>query len=176
MNGYPSDASATTGSGDSAKPVVTCLIAIKGHEPATSLGSIVDLLTPDVKITLVHVIDDRAAQEVSFGREGYLLRRGLRTERVEAMLQADEAAAAGMFVRTKTLLRPGQEDGVQTALLRGVPERELVRLAGEIQANVVIVFGRNDPGPKSIGKVARFVIDHVTCTAIVIREPAARSR
>lgn len=146
-----------------------CLIAINGHERDDAFTSLRIVLSHS-QIALVHVIDDRAAYEVRQSRQGYLLHRGLRPDRQEAMARADETAAAAAFARTKSLLGTPTDDDVGTVLLHGNPEREVVREARERAADLVVVFGRGgDPGPKSIGKVARFIIDHVPCTILLVR-------
>jgi nucleotide-binding universal stress UspA family protein len=60
----------------------------------------------------------------------------------------------------------------------GRPEREIVKLAAEWRADVVIVcsraaYRRNEEiGPKSVGHVARFVVDHAPCPVLLLRPMA----
>jgi nucleotide-binding universal stress UspA family protein len=117
----------------------------------------------------VHVIDDRAADEVKRSREGYILHRQLQKHQVSSMQRADEAGAAGILERATTTLGRGDQGAVERRVLRGHPEREVVQLARDDGVDVVIVFGRRHHGPKSIGKAARFIVDHVPCTVMVVR-------
>jgi len=57
---------------------------------------------------------------------------------------------------------------------QGRPEREIVNTAAEWQADLVIICpraesGRHRIGPKSVGRVARFVLDHAPGPAVCPR-------
>lgn len=64
-----------------------------------------------------------------------------------------------------------------TEMLRrtGRPEREIVQTSLEWRADVVIICSRTDyegvphMGPKSVGHVARFVLDHAPCPVLLVR-------
>src|ERR1700745_4338766 len=64
---------------------------------------------------------------------------------------------------------------------QGRPEREIVNTAAEWQADLVIVCpraeyaGRHTIGPKSVGHVARFGVDHAPCPVLLVR-PSAREQ
>ncbi len=148
---------------------VRCLLAIKGNETESALQSVGHVLPSNSRITLVHVIDDRAADEVKASREGYILHRQLRKQQVSSMQRADEAGAAGILDRATADLGRGDQEGIERRVLRGHPEREVVQLAQDASFDVVIVFGRRHHGPKSIGKAGRFIVDHVPCTVMVVR-------
>ena len=61
----------------------------------------------------------------------------------------------------------------------GRPELEIVNLAAEWRADLVVVCSRaayqkrREIGPKSVGHVARFVLDHAPCPVLLLR-PLAR--
>jgi len=59
---------------------------------------------------------------------------------------------------------------VQTHLLEGSPKHEIhaVLESERVDALVVFVHGP-DVGPKSIGKEARFLIDHARCAVVVVK-------
>jgi nucleotide-binding universal stress UspA family protein len=69
--------------------------------------------------------------------------------------------------------------GAETLQRQGRPEREIVNTAAEWQADLVIICpraeygGRHSIGPKSVGHVARFVLDHSPCPVLLVR-PLAR--
>lgn len=58
---------------------------------------------------------------------------------------------------------------------QGRPEREIVNVAAEWQADLVIICscpeygGMHALGPRSVGHVARFVLDHAPCPVLMIR-------
>jgi len=63
----------------------------------------------------------------------------------------------------------------------GRPELEIVDLAAEWRADLVLVCSRaadqaeHDIGPKSVGHVARFVLDHAPCPVLLLR-PLTKER
>jgi nucleotide-binding universal stress UspA family protein len=69
--------------------------------------------------------------------------------------------------------------GAETLQKQGRPEREIVNTAAEWHADLVIICpraeygGRHVIGPKSVGHVARFVLDHAPCPVLLVR-PLAR--
>ncbi|GCE50234.1 nucleotide-binding universal stress UspA family protein [Thermosporothrix hazakensis] len=66
-------------------------------------------------------------------------------------------------------------DGAEKIERTGRPEREIVRVAQEWQADIVVLCSRGSletaspPGPKSVGHVARFVLDHAPCPVLLLR-------
>jgi nucleotide-binding universal stress UspA family protein len=69
----------------------------------------------------------------------------------------------------------------ETLQRQGRPEREIVNCAAEWNADLIIICHRsqygNKPaiGPKSVGHVARFVLDHAPCPVLLAR-PIAREQ
>jgi nucleotide-binding universal stress UspA family protein len=59
----------------------------------------------------------------------------------------------------------------------GWPEREIIQCAFEWNADLIIIcsrsaaFGGPALGPKSVGHVARFVLDHAPCPVLLVRLP-----
>jgi len=89
------------------------------------------------------------------------------------MRQAENAAADDILNEGLRYL-PGAE-----ALQReGRPKREIVNLAAEWQADLVILCpraeygGKTTIGPRSVGHVARFVLDHAPCPVLLVRSLA----
>jgi nucleotide-binding universal stress UspA family protein len=149
------------------------LIAVKGREPEEYFTQLVTLLPPGALITLVHVIDERAHSEVIASRESYLFHRHLPKEREALLLEAEEQAAQRILAHAETALIKAGLTTLQAAKVttRGKPEHEIVRLVEEAQIDLVAVCARRsgEVGPKSIGKVARFIIDHVRASALLVR-------
>jgi nucleotide-binding universal stress UspA family protein len=67
--------------------------------------------------------------------------------------------------------------GAQTLSRKGNPEREIIQCASEWNADLIVIcprslaFGGSALGPKSVGRVARFVLDHAPCPVLLIRLP-----
>ena len=64
---------------------------------------------------------------------------------------------------------------VTTVTLEGVPEREIVEHLASTGSDLCIVGRRPDwsasemEGPRSVGRVARFVMDHAPCAVLLLR-------
>jgi nucleotide-binding universal stress UspA family protein len=56
----------------------------------------------------------------------------------------------------------------ELSFLYGIPEQEIVGLASQIDAEIVAIGARPDIGPDRFGHVSRFIIDHATCSVLVI--------
>jgi nucleotide-binding universal stress UspA family protein len=92
------------------------------------------------------------------------------------MQQAEQSAA-------EDILNEGLRSISNAEMLRrqGRPEREIVNSAAEWQADLVILCpraeygGKPTIGPKSVGHVARFVLDHAPCPVLLVR-PLAREQ
>ena len=69
----------------------------------------------------------------------------------------------------------------ETLEREGRPELEIVNFAAEWRADLVVVCSRaayrerREIGPKSVGHVARFVVDHAPCPVLLLR-PLAREQ
>jgi nucleotide-binding universal stress UspA family protein len=92
-------------------------------------------------------------------------------------MQAVETAAA------QEILSAGRAyvEKAETLVRQGRPELEIVNAAAEWKADVILVCSRaeyGEPphvGPRSVGHVARFVLDHAPCPVLLVR-PVAREQ
>src|SRR5579884_1638299 len=117
---------------------------------------------------LVHVADTRPEHE-----RGYVARMLFREPAHQRELEEAqfEAGAAAVDEARATCRELGV--AVEELAARGRPEREIVRLAAEARADLIVV-GAHDPnrpaiGPHSVGPVARFVLDHAPCDVLLLR-------
>lgn len=75
---------------------------------------------------------------------------------------------------TELLVRSGATR-VTLAMREGRPEREIVASLSEKPADVCVIARRSDwvedsrTGPRSVGHVARFVLDHAPCAVLLLR-------
>ena len=73
----------------------------------------------------------------------------------------------------------GGAEGIERT---GRPEREIVQAALEWRADVIVICSRSEPegapplGPKSVGHVARFVLDHAPCPVLLLRPLSSTTR
>ena len=128
----------------------------------------IDTLT----IRLIYVIDSGPHSEIERQRERFLRSPRLTPHRHQQVQQAEIAAAqdilaaAGRYFSNAELLRE-----------EGRPERTIVNYAAEWVAHLIVINSRTPQsarpplGPKSVGHVARFVLDHAPCPVLLVRTP-----
>jgi nucleotide-binding universal stress UspA family protein len=128
------------------------------------------LRADNITIGLIYVTDIGPHAEMERQRERLLRPPGIPPARREQMRQA-EASSAQDILEEAGRAFPGAELIHST----GRPEREIVNYAAEWQADLILICPRtiygDKPtiGPKSIGHVARFVLDHAPCPVLLAR-------
>jgi nucleotide-binding universal stress UspA family protein len=150
------------------------LIAVKGSETEAYFRQVAVLLPPGERqrLVLAHVVDAGPRAGMEMGRQHRLSGRGLGEDRLSALTQAEEdrARSALQFGR-QALMAAGLDDGhMEEIVLRGRPNEELLHLAEAEGIDLIVVGGRKEKlGPHSIGKTARFLIDHAPHAALMVR-------
>jgi nucleotide-binding universal stress UspA family protein len=129
------------------------------------------LLAPQsLTLAILYVIDTGPRRDIEHTRERFLRPPGPPGPRQNEMQQADQAAAEDILNEALRHL-----PNAETFQRQGRPEREIVNVAAEWQADLLIICsraeygGRHAIGPKSVGHVARFVLDHAPCPVLLIR-------
>lgn len=119
-----------------------------------------DLVHPDGKVILCHVVDD---VPLTYGYVGIALTPG----DVRSKLGAEAQKELESFV-------PANPDGVriETRILHGPPHREIVDLARSEKADLVVMgtHGRSGLEHALLGSVAERVVRKATCPVMVVRE------
>ena len=120
---------------------------------------------------LLYVTDAEPRREIERTRERFLRRpTGPLGARQQQMHQAEQFSAQEILNEGLRFL-----PGAETIQRAGRPEREIVNCAAEWQADVIIILPRPNygdrpgVGPKSVGHVARFVLDHAPCPVFLAR-------
>ena len=86
----------------------------------------------------------------------------------------EEAGRAGLAEAAAEAARVGL--AATERLERGRPEEIIVAVAAEAKVDLVVLFARESPqahprqGPPSVGRTARFVLDHAPAAALLLRE------
>ena len=125
---------------------------------------------------ILYVIDTGPRKEIENTHKRFLRRLGAPRSRADEMEQAELAAAQDVLNEGLRYI-----PNAETFRRQGRPEREIVNLAAEWQADLVIICPRGEYGgkptigPKSVGHVARFVLDHAPCPVLLVR-PLAREQ
>ena len=121
-------------------------------------------------IALLTVIDAGPRRDMDRTRERFW-RRPLRHEPITEEMQAAERAVSEDILKTAV----GDLPQAETLLRQGLPELEIVNAAAEWRADVILICPRaeyGEPphiGPRSVGHVARFVLDHAPCPVLLLR-------
>jgi nucleotide-binding universal stress UspA family protein len=125
---------------------------------------------------LLHVIDSGPREDIGRARERFLRKPGPPPGREEEIRRTEMASA-------REILEEGLQHlpGAEILERQGRPEREIVNGAAEWGADLLIICARAQYGdrpslgPKSVGHVARFVLDHAPCPVLLVR-PVAREQ
>jgi nucleotide-binding universal stress UspA family protein len=147
------------------------LCCLDGTNVEQITGAVGTLLRTEVRtIGALYVTDSGPREEMEQQRERHLRPPHPPIPRREQMRQAEGMAA-------QEILEEGSHSlgGAEMLQRTGRPEREIVQAALEWQADVIVVCSRATAsggpplGPKSVGHVARFVLDHAPCPVLLVR-------
>jgi nucleotide-binding universal stress UspA family protein len=127
-------------------------------------------LPASTRITLIHVADPADAADAAY--LGLMGRRPPGRDPGSRITEFALASAAELLEAAAGRLgRPCQRIG-----RTGRPEREVVRAAADVDLLIVARDGdQSRLGPKSLGKEARFVVDHAPCPVLLVWPGAAPS-
>jgi nucleotide-binding universal stress UspA family protein len=150
------------------------LIAIKGTERAPFFELLVSLgcLAAADDVLLAHVVDVGPRTGIEGGRERFMVHRSLGAARSGQIEVAEsDAAYAVLQAAFDSLIAAGfPEERVRLTALRGRPNESLRQLAEDESVDLIVVAGRSGkPGPHSLGKTARFLVDHAPRAALLVR-------
>jgi nucleotide-binding universal stress UspA family protein len=151
--------------------VLCCLDGTNGEQ----VSKATEMLSPTQPLTLgiLYVIDTGPRKDIEHTRERFLRRPGPPRSREDEMQQAELAAAQDVLNEGLRYI-----PNAETFRRQGRPEREIVNIAADWQADLVIICPRGEYGgkptigPKSVGHVARFVLDHAPCPVLLVRQGA----
>jgi nucleotide-binding universal stress UspA family protein len=148
--------------------VLCCLDGTNIEQISRAIKSM--LPVNQLTLGLIYVIDSGPHGELERQRERFLRPPALDPRRYEQMQRAETSAAKDILEEGRRYL-PGAERIQRT----GRPEREIVNFAQEWRADLVVICSRSllnggpTMGPKSVGHVARFVLDHAPCPVLLER-------
>jgi nucleotide-binding universal stress UspA family protein len=152
---------------------VLCCLDGSNLEPISQ--ALRDFVRSDtLTLAFLYVID--SAPHEDMGRQRSRFFRSSQQPRREQMQEAEQIASQDILSEA-TLLFPN----ALTLTRQGRPEREIVNCAAEWEADLLLLCPRSTSnsgpllGPKSVGHVARFVLDHAPCAVLLVR-PLAREQ
>jgi nucleotide-binding universal stress UspA family protein len=159
------------------------LVAIAGAEDPTIVAELAGMLGPDgtsLEVTLLHVVDSGPRGLLPIGPGP---RRGPWPKPPDASIQhrmtdAEDEGATALLAAWQGRFGAGLPGAtITTEVRRGQPEHEIIAAAKVFQAHAVVLCARprsgpTEAGPRSLGHVARFVIDHAPVPVLLVRRSA----
>ena len=123
-------------------------VCVDGRDWEGVIRGVARYLGGDDEVTLAHVVDERSSRGYEMSLRGLLGRRRP-ADAQQRMSRASQEAAEEFLGEARDLLqhlRPSS--AVETAVLDGDPNHELMRAAGEAGTEVIFI-GRGTPGARS---------------------------
>jgi nucleotide-binding universal stress UspA family protein len=138
---------------------------------AEAISRATTLLSPEaLTLGLIYVIDNGPHHEIEHARERHFRPPFPPPAREHEMVEVEQASAQEIIDEGLRHL-----SGAETFQREGRPEREIVNAAADWEADLIIICPRAEYqdkhkiGPKSVGHVARFVLDHAPCPVFLFR-------
>jgi nucleotide-binding universal stress UspA family protein len=148
--------------------VLCCLDGTNSEEVGKAVAGLVS--SEERTVGLLYVVDSGPHGEMERKREGLMRPRRPSGPLHERMHEAETFAAQDVLNEGLRYL-----PGAEMLQREGRPEREIVQCAAEWRADLIVIcprsprFGGPALGPKSVGHVARFVLDHAPCPILLVR-------
>lgn len=160
-----------------ARRLVVALAGTEDPALAMELAGVVGPGGPMLDIRLLHVVDlgPRGLLPIGSGP-----RRGPWPKPPAAAIQdlmtdAEAEGAAALLATWHDRFAVGLTGAtITTEVRRGQPEHEIIAASRAFHAAAIVMgarprTGRTEPGPRSIGHVARFVVDHAPVPVVLVR-------
>jgi nucleotide-binding universal stress UspA family protein len=147
--------------------VLCCLDGTNAEPISRATG----LLSPDqLTVGVIYVIDQGPHHDIEHARERHFRPPVPPPGREHQMVEAEQSSAEEIINEGLRYL-----SGAETLRREGRPEREIVNAAADWKADMILICPRAEYGdkhkigPKSVGHVARFVLDHAPCPVLLVR-------
>lgn len=146
------------------------LCCLDGTNVAAIGSGIAMLSATDRTVAVIYVIDKGPHHEIEHTRERFFRPPTPPLAREHQMLEVEQSSAREIVDDGLRYL-----PGAEVFQREGRPEREIVNAAAEWRADLILICPRaeyrdkHQIGPKSVGHVARFVLDHAPCPVLLVR-------
>ena len=159
------------------------LVALAGAEDPALVPELAGVLGPGfptLEIRLLHVVDSGPRALLPIGP---LPRRGPWPKSPDVAIQqrmadAEDEGSTALLATWRDRFAAGLPGAtISTEVRRGQPEHEIIAGTKEYRAQAVVLCprprtGATESGPRSVGHVARFVVDHAPVPVVLMRHPA----
>jgi nucleotide-binding universal stress UspA family protein len=146
------------------------LCCLDGTNVEAIVSGIAMLSATDRTVAVIYVIDKGPHHEIEHTRERFFRPPTPPLAREHQMLEVEQSSAREIVDEGLRYL-----PGAEVFQREGRPEREIVNAAAEWRADLILICPRaeyrdkHQIGPKSVGHVARFVLDHAPCPVLLVR-------
>jgi nucleotide-binding universal stress UspA family protein len=159
------------------------LLCLSGLDTEEFIRHVTQHLHEKARLILLYVIDTRPHEERGYSTTpldpSILEAEAPALELEHGITTAEELEAQEVLnLAESKLLRLGYDPHATSRQVRkGKPEREIIDVTLQPELNIgMVVIGSNykrglktGPGPLSIGRVTRFVVEHSACDVLVLR-------
>jgi nucleotide-binding universal stress UspA family protein len=156
------------------------LVALAGTEDPALVAQVMRVVGAGgsaIELTLLHVEEagpqDLAAHGLPLRSGPWPARDGAAVEK--RLAEADDLRAAALLEVWRQRFSAALPDAeIAQLVARGRPEQEIVAAAERLAADVLVLCprprtGPTEAGPRSLGHVSRFVVDHSPVPVLVVR-------
>jgi|GEM_PF-1520085 len=145
------------------------LVPITGQEEEEQIIEMLRSLPKSIEeLIVLHVQDPSPEKTFEMLELGH---HHISKYRLEEVQKTQEAYAQQAVNRAIDIIRRYVDILATGIILKGRANEEIMRAIQKEGAELVILFAKkNATGPKSIGKTARFVLDHAPCSVLLIRK------
>jgi nucleotide-binding universal stress UspA family protein len=159
------------------------LVALSGAEDPALVAELAGLVGPagfPLEIRLLHVVDSgpRGLLPIGPGPRRGPWPKPPETSTQTRMTAAEDEAATALLATWHERFAAGLPGAtISTEIRRGQPEHEIITASVAFRAAAAVLCARprsgpTEPGPRSIGHVARFVVDHAPVPVMLVRRSA----
>ena len=151
---------------------VLCCLDGTNAEQIAKAAEMLSTIQP-LTLSILYVIDIGPRSEMDHLRERFFRSSTQRLPHEQEMLESEKSSARDILNAGLRYLAHAE-----TIEREGRPGHEIVNVAAQWQADVVLICaraqygGKASIGPKSVGHVARFVLDHSPCPVFLVRQLA----
>jgi nucleotide-binding universal stress UspA family protein len=157
------------------------LLCLSGLDTEDFIRHVAQHLHEKSKLILLYVIDTRAQDERGYGTgpldPSLVEPEAQPAEHGTTTAEELEAQEVLNLAESKLLQLGFGPHATARQIRKGRPEREIIDVTQQPELNIgMVVIGSNykrglktGPGPLSIGRVARYVVEHSSCDVLLLR-------
>jgi nucleotide-binding universal stress UspA family protein len=153
--------------------VLRALLCVDDAAPDQLVEAAMPLLADPVVWVPTHIVGVRGRSDLGLPRGGLLGAGPLSRRQQEAINAATGEHTRAILDAAEASLRRHGLAWEPPQIRVGEPGREICAVAAATGARLIVLFASShayaESGPHSVGRTARFVLDHASCPVLLIR-------